>query len=137
MPITIAEIVPGAVAYFDVDVLNGDPTVTQPASETTRSGPFLCFAVNGNTSGWAAVSTRWNKDRIRIERAWRSGGADKWLAEDQYLNDGSTTYVGPHDAFVAASRIQDKKTPATRPRVEPDGVAVVAAEVQRRGGNMP
>lgn len=137
MPIAISEIVPGAVAYFDVTILNRDPTVTKPASVTTRSGPFLCFAVNGDVSGWAPISTQWNKDRVLIERAWRSGGSDKWLAEDQYLNDGSTTYVGPHAAFVTASQTQDKKTPATRPRVEADGIAAVIEEVRRRGGNMP
>ena len=139
MALSLNEIVPGVVAYFDHKALNTGPGVVKPASPATISGPFLCFAVGKDTSGWAPLTTEQREDdrRIEIRKEWRSGGMGKWLTEAQFLSDGSTTYVGPNAAFVSASTIQDRVSTQQRPRVLKAGVDAVLAEIKTRGGHMP
>lgn len=139
MVLTLPEIVPGVVAYFDHKALNGDPHVVKPASPATHSGPFLCFAVTKDATGWASITNEQREDakRIEIKKEWRSGGMGKWLSEGQFLNDGSTTYVGPNASFVTASRVQDRVSARQRPRVLKEGIDAVLAEITRRGGRMP
>lgn len=137
MPITVAEIRSGAVAYLDASTLNDDPEVTNPEHPTTRNGPFVCFAVNGQRSGWAPISTQFREERLLIEESWRLSGAGAWRNADQYLNDGLTTYVGPNASFAGASQNTDTFRAANRPRVNAEGVAAILAEIQNQGGNVP
>jgi hypothetical protein len=137
MPITTAEIRPGIVAYLSATALNADITVQQPVNPTTRNGPFLCFAVNGDQTGWAPITGQHRVDRLEILAHWRTGGTPAWLQTDQYLNDGDTTYVGSKASFVAASQATDTLTMANRPKVTRQGVAAVLAEVRAKGGLVP
>jgi hypothetical protein len=134
MPLTNAEIKVGIVAYLDVEALNSDSSVTKPSSLATRNGPFVCFATKGQESAWVEISTQYREERLEIEKAWRKGGAGAWLSEKQYVNDGSSSYVGPKMSFVAASVGVDKFTATTRPRVSPDGTKAILEEVTSRGG---
>jgi len=135
MALTLKEVQPGIVAYFDVSVLNGSQTVRKPASPTSRNGPFVCFAVVGDCSAWAPISKEYRSERVEIKKQWRLAGGGAWKKSDQYLNDGSTTYVGPSKAFVEAAAVVDTYNASGRPRVAPDGVAAIIAEVRSRNGN--
>ena len=137
MALSSAQIRPGIVAYLDAAALNADAAVVKPVSPTTRNGPFLCFARSGQMSGWAPISTQHRDERLLISQEWRVSGGGSWQQDDQYLNDGSTTYVGPNASFIAAATATDKFDAATRPRVLPAGVTAVVGEIQARGGKVP
>lgn len=134
MPLTNSEIKIGIVAYLDVAKLNSDAAVTKPSSLATRNGPFVCFATKGQVSAWVEISTQHREERLEIKREWRKGGAGAWLTDKQYVNDGSSSYVGPKGSFVLASVGVDKFNAATRPRVATDGIKAVLEEVTSRGG---
>lgn len=134
MSITLAEVVCGVVAYFDVVMLNADARVTKPAAPTPRNGPFMCFEVDDYRSGWAPLTWQSKVERIEIEPAWRTGGTEAWKKNTPYLNDGATTYVGPTEAFVDAARSADTYRTETRQFVSAAGVTAVLSEINRRGG---
>jgi hypothetical protein len=135
MPLKLNEIVPGIVAYFDVSLLNRHSDLKQPASPTPRDGPFVCFAAVDGASAWAPISQQYRPERLLIKRAWRLGGNGAWISEEQYLNDGRTTYVGASQVFVEAAMRIDKCSAPNRPQVAPEGVAAIIAEVHKRRGN--
>jgi hypothetical protein len=134
MPLRAEDIAAGAVAYFDVGTLNADEDVSRPAFPTTRNGPFVCYQQVGNQSVWTPITTQFRRERLEIKAEWRSGGSPAWRENDQFVNDGATTYGGPADAFVWAA--SDEAPFDVRPAVTEPGVAAIVAEVRQRGGTL-
>ncbi|MEW6112482.1 MAG: hypothetical protein AB1664_10165 [Thermodesulfobacteriota bacterium] len=137
MPLAQHEIQVGAVAYFDVTVLNGDARITQPYSPTTRPSPFACFEVGHDRSAWAAITTKQRPDgkRLEVEKAWRLGGSTQWNNDSLFLNDGACTYVGPDQAFIDAAVTEQAFVTIPRPGISATGVAQIITAVQKRHGN--
>ena len=105
MPLSETEIVPGAIAYFDANMLNDDTRVTKFGDPVARAGSgnqFVCYKVAGDRSFWAPLTATWRKERLRIEAAWVTTGYDPLAVGDVFLQDGKNTYVGPHEAFVVS-----------------------------------
>lgn len=137
MPLAQHEIRVGAVAYFDVTVLNGDARITPPTSPTTRPSPFVCFEVGHGRSAWAAITTKQRPDgkRLEIEKIWRLGGSIQWNNDSLFLNDGACTYVGPDQAFIDAAITEQCFVTIPRPGISLTGVEQIVAAVEKRHGN--
>jgi hypothetical protein len=136
MPLLPQEVSPGAVAYFDVGILNAATAILKPANPTTRNGPFLCLQVVGESSSWTALTWTGRPERLFIEKAWREGGTTAWQNGTPYVNDGAITYRGPNASFIAAAAVADTYRPETRQRVSTAGVAAAVAEVTHRAGGL-
>ena len=126
------ELQAGLVAHLDQTMLTNDPAVldTYPQRDTELR-PFVCVAVDGDTSTWAPLTSTFRRERLRIEDAWRTGGIDMWRDRVCFLNDGANTYSGPNTSFMAAS-VQELTDAATRSRMALDGVEAVVAEIDRQ-----
>ena len=86
-------------------------------------------------STWAPLTTKDPRQvRLFIRLEWRTGGTEKWKRDDQYLNDGATTYVGPNESFVAAAANEIPITMCERGGIKPDGLAEIRKEIVGRGG---
>lgn len=127
------EVEPGLVSYLDQSVLEADPAVlkTAPRQGDLRTGPFLCFAVEGESSSWAPLTGQHRGERLELPREWHDGGGLGWRERLSYLVDGANTYTGPRASFVAASH--SERTAATdRARLSTVGVQAVQGEVSRQ-----
>ena len=137
MPFREVEIRPGMIAWFDVEALNNDRQVIQPASPPTRVGPFVCVEKVGGRSVWTEFTHVYSADRLLIDQSWIVNRPKAWGADETYLNDGRTTYVGPDRSFVDAASAQDTYQGTTsRPYLNRDGVAAVIREIRLRGGQL-
>jgi hypothetical protein len=132
------EIVPGAIAYFDAQMLNDDARVTKSGDPVTRAGSgnqFLCYKVDGGKSFWAPLTTTWRNERLRIEAEWVTNGYGPLAIGEVFLQDGKNTYAGPNEAFVAAA-VGESAFVAGRPSVSAEGVGEVLNTVAARQGQM-
>ncbi len=130
------EVTAGLVAFLDHQALLSDNRIRSTTPQTKpRPGPFVCFRVDNGESWWAPVTTQpataKKRKRLLLKSEWRTGTHPQWLNVDQYLNDGANIYVGPTDAFCAASG-QEISNRNTRSRLTIDGVNSVKAEVERQ-----
>jgi hypothetical protein len=134
MPLSLHEVAPGAVAYFDHEVLLADPRIDRNDDSLNRPGPFVCVQVVGKESVWSAVTSEWRAERLLIEQEWRQGGSQRWVDQNQYLVDGLSTYLGPTDAFLRAAVRRIALAPHTRPQVLEQGIVAILAEIDKQGG---
>lgn len=134
MPLELREIEPGAVAYFDHNVLLSRGDIDRNDDGLDRPGPFVCVLAYNGSSVWCALTRQQRPERIEILAAWRSDGSENWRQKPTYLVDGLNTYVGPNEAFVAAAAAERPFAPLRRPRVAKPGVDAVLKEIDRQGG---
>lgn len=136
MPLSEPEIVPGAIAYFDAQMLNNDTRVMKSGDPVARAGSgnqFVCYKVEGGRSFWAPLTATWREERLRIEAAWVTNGYGPLAAGEVFLQDGKNTYAGPMAAFVAAAA-GESTFEAGRPLLSLDGVTqVLSTAVARQG----
>jgi hypothetical protein len=135
MPLSKQEIEPGAVAYYDSDLVLNDDRISD-AGLPLRDGPLICVqSVNGR-SVWCPLTTQFRPERLLIRAEWRLKGSQKWREDDIYLNDGANTFVGPDEAFVAAAANEIPFTVIDRPRVSMAGVEAIIVEIKNRAGKL-
>jgi hypothetical protein len=132
------EIVPGAVAIFETELLLNHPDVKHSSDDIPfRSGPFLCVQVKDGSSAWLNITTKKDRRGLRLEllTEWLLDGSEIWRRGPQYIHDARKPFVGPNQAFVIAGANELPHRPHRRPRVAPEGVAAVVAEMQKYGVN--
>jgi hypothetical protein len=137
MPITEEEIVPGAVAYLSLESLRTSGELKQPALQSNvRTGPFVCIAVKDNSCAWLEITSRVENrpERIALQTAWKREGGNRWLTDDQYINDARTPFIGPKRIFAAASKDEHVYNHFLRPQVTDVGVQALLKEVKTLGG---
>lgn len=144
MPLTEPEIVPGAVAYFDPQVLNGWQDMKITGDPVTRNGPFLCYAQEGNVSRWTPLTSedklitdktgKTFSVRVRIKIDWVARAYGLFEAGESFMQDGKNTYSGANASFILAASNIDMQTPATRPALNQQGLEAARDYVARRGG---
>ena len=128
------EVVPGFVSSLDQGQLTSDDRVLDTYPQTSvELRPFVCFDIDGDQSSWAPLSRAYRRERVEIKSEWRTGGLNTWRDGACYLNDGANVYIGPHEAFVEASR-ETETTPSNRSMMSEAGVAAVREEVERQIG---
>jgi hypothetical protein len=136
MPLQAAEIQPGAIAYFDVEVLHSNPAVDITGARVQRQvtgNQFVCYKVDGAVSYWSPLTASFKKERTLIKAEWVSHGYGPLGAGQVWLQDGANTYRGPHTAFEAASHTEHGFVVA-RPAVSATGLQAVHKAIKARGG---
>ena len=83
MPLTLAEIAAGAIAYFEVQVLNTDAAVTitgSPVTRTATGNQFVCYRTDGGLSYWAPMTGTYSppapahRPVLGNQRVWAARG---------------------------------------------------------------
>ena len=136
MPITAAEIQPGAVAYFDVAVLHGDTKVIvtgDPVQRDVTGNQFVCYKTDGDTSYWSPLTATDKYRRTRIEAAWVENGYGPLGAGKVWLQDGKNTYRGPNASFVRATATE-LPFDVARPLLSAPALTAIHAAIRARGG---
>jgi hypothetical protein len=142
MPLAPAEVVLGAIAYFDADVLNGDDSVVKPESPVSRPGvgagnQFVCYKLDGDKAFWAPLTATYRRERLHVEPKWVANGYGPLVRGGVYLQDGRTTYAGPVEAFVkAASAERPFHGRGGGPSISNEGLAEIVRVVGERGGQL-
>lgn len=137
MPLTTREIRTGSIAYFDDKLLLAEADVKHGDVHLDRPGPFVCVQVQGDRSVWSPVTTSSNQpDRLKFDTKWKRDGSPAWRNNDQYLNDGRNTFIGPNAAFLRAAADEQPFSPNRRPWLTVDGQDAVLAEIAKRGGEL-
>jgi hypothetical protein len=134
MALRLQDIGLGVVAYFDDKLLLAEKSIDNGGSNLNRPGPFVCVQMKDGASAWCPITGEFRPERLPLKKQWRRFGSDKWKEDDQYLNDGLNTFVGPNEAFVRAGAKEVPFTQYRRPRVSADGVAAMLEEVRKQGG---
>lgn len=124
----------GAVAYFDTTTLNEHPRIETAGSPAPNGElrPFLCMDPEAARNVWLELTMKPGDDRIAIGPTDK-GGANQgghWLAGDSWVNDASSFYVGPSEAFVEAS--EREFMDGRRPFVKGAAVKRIRAELRER-----
>ncbi len=135
MPLTLGDVRPGCIAYFDAQILNANDLVQKTGDPVTRTGPtsqFVCYKVEHDKSWWAPLTGTPRNERLRIESAWLSIRYGKLGSGGVCLQDGKNTYSGPTNSFISASA--GETLHGARPYVSSAGVAAIASEVANQGG---
>jgi hypothetical protein len=127
----VEEIEPGVVfLMLDPVELRKDNRVTYTQDPpVTRCGPFLCVAAVGDSSLWAPLTFKYRQERLQLERDWLRDGSRRWRSRPQFLSDGASLWLGPKDAFAAASRLEVIYEDG-RPHVTPIGLAAVHRKIE-------
>jgi hypothetical protein len=136
MPLTEAEIEPGAIAYFDVEVLHADAEVQISGDRVQREvtgNQFVCHSVTGQRSCWSPLTATYRHPRIRIEPEWVANGYGPLAAGGVWLQDGKNTYCGPSASFVAGSATEAQFN-VTRPRLSNAALVKIHEQISKRGG---
>ena len=136
MPLTLPEIQPGAIAYFDVGILHADATVTvtgYPINRDVAGNQFVCYKIDGNMSYWSPLTGTFKYKRTLIEAAWVTNGYGPLAAGQVWLQDGKNTYWGPNASFIAATATEQAFNIA-RPTLSANAVAAIHVAIQARGG---
>jgi hypothetical protein len=130
--IEASEIEPGIVVRLDPAILIEDGRVCHTQNPPlTRPGPFVCVAVEGDLTTWTSVTeTPLRRDRLPLQREWRSGGTKPWRLAAQFLADGAALWRGPKEAFVAASWQEIKTRSRSRAYLSEEGLDAVRAEIE-------
>lgn len=140
MPFSEAEVLVGAIAYFSIDDLRGDASLSRTGGTPDRKGrPFVCYAKDADGDVyWTPLTTETTQGkRTPLDKAWIVGAVDRFATDHVLVNDGGHTYKGTPAAFARLSVRHDKYGPATRPRLTQPGVTAVLAAVRARGGQVP
>jgi hypothetical protein len=138
MALTLAEVVPGAIAYFDANTLNADAAVSTTGSPVNRQGvgnQFICYKVDGEQSFWAPLTATYRRERLPIQAAWVQNGYGPLGAGGVFLQDGRCTYAGPSASFVRASAAENPFDQG-RPTLTEPGLNQVIQVVAQRGGQL-
>lgn len=130
MPIESGEIIPGVVAILDGSVLVSDPEVITAVEHQVGMRPFVCVRVEGDNSIWLEVTTRWSKPRLCLNE-WKVPGSEKWMNDNQYLQDARYHFSGPKSSFVAASAGERPHQPHVRPSINAAGINAISAEIRK------
>lgn len=130
LSLELNEIVPGAVAILDGAALCNDPDITTTEGPQAGMRPFVCVKIEGDNSIWLEITTRWSRPRLCLN-AWKVPGSDKWMRDDQYLQDARKYFAGPNSSFVAASANELPHQPHHRPSIDNEGVKAIADEIQK------
>ncbi len=136
MPLTEAEIKLGAIAYFDVAVLNPDAAVTKsgdPVQRSASGNQFVCYKVENSQSYWAPLTGTERIERLRIQPQWVAKSYGALAAGKVFLQDGKNTYHGPNNSFLAAAQAEQPFFKG-RPCVLPPGLEAITSVVASRGG---
>lgn len=136
MPLTLAEIQPGAIAYFDVGVLHGDAAVVvtgDPVQRDVTGNQFVCYKTKAGTSFWSPLTATFKFSRTRIKPSWVTHGYGPLAVGRVWLQDGKNTYRGPDASFVAASATEHAFDVA-RPVLSAAAIAAIRQAIEVRGG---
>jgi hypothetical protein len=136
MALTIAEIKPGAVAYFDVAVLHADPEVSvtgDPVKRDVTGNQFVCYRVEQNKSYWSPLTATFKFKRTLIKAEWVSNGYGPLGAGKVWLQDGKNTYQGPNQSFMAATATEGPFEVA-RPTLSNEALTEIHLAIKGRGG---
>lgn len=141
--IDVDEIEPGIVVRLDPAILVADSRVCHTQDPPVlRAGPFVCIAIEGETTTWAGFTTTDKKSirpssaasapvgRLAIKPEWRSGGTKRWRFAAQFLADGASLWRGPKDVFAAASWQEIKTRSRSRARLSEEGLEAVRIEIE-------
>jgi hypothetical protein len=134
MALRVEDIFVGAVAFFDDELLLAETEIDSGGTAIDRPGPFVCVQVKDRSSVWIPVTGEFRPERLLIKPEWRQHGSDKWREDDQFVNDGLNTFLGPNEAFLRAGA---KETPFNiykRPRIKKQGIAAILEEIDKQGG---
>ena len=134
MALRLEDIFVGAVAYFDDQLLLAEVEIDGGGTTLDRPGPFACVQVKGSSSVWIPITGESRLERLLIKAEWRQHGSDKWKEDDQFVNDGLNTFLGPNDAFVRAGAKESPFKMYRRPRISSEGVVAILEEIDKQGG---
>lgn len=136
MPLSLDEIVPGIVAYFDSAALVRDPRVDRfgsDSADTKPNRPYLCVMVSGDDCVWLALTSQNPKGtRLALSSAWRLGGTMRWRTDDVFVRCFAKELRGPASAFVLAAARADVQEPWNRPRLTEDGLGKIQSIWKRK-----
>lgn len=144
MPLTANEITPCCIAYIDPAILVADESVTITGrkrrlpdgsvnvSPTTRTGPFICTALDGQTCTWTPVTTQFREERVRLKAEWIRNGYGSLGIGSNYLLDGAHSFQGPVEAFVRAGSQEAPFETGQRPVLTAEGLAAIHDEMKRQ-----
>jgi len=136
MPLLDAEIAPGAIAYFDIELLHKDSAVSVSGDPVQRAGngnQFVCYKADEGISYWAPLTASQRTERLKIQAKWVSNGYGPLAGGKVCLQDGKNTYRGPNASFIAAS-ISERPFNGARPLISTDGLISIEATIRARGG---
>lgn len=134
MALRLADIFVGAVAYFDDELLRGESEIDGGDATIDRPGPLVCVQVKGSSSVWIPITGEFRPERLLLKAEWRLHGSDKWKKDDQFVNDGLNTFLGPNDAFVRAGAKESPFKMYRRPSISKEGVAAILEEIDKQDG---
>lgn len=134
MPLLLAEVVVGNVAYFDDQLLIADRFIDCGDLEIDRRGPFVCVQAKGTDSVWSGITTTKRRERLFIQSAWRIDGSEVWRSTNQYLTDGLGTFFGPNTSFIACAIHELPFAPNLRPKINAAGIIAILKEIDAQGG---
>jgi hypothetical protein len=137
-PVTAEEIEAGLVLELDQQTLDTSGTKVHSTLPQTidsqskpRPGPFVCVEVTDQWSCWSPLTTRWRRERLPIDEAWRTCGSQKWQNTPMYLSDGANLYYCfSSDALLSASREWSCRN--DRRHIGPEGLIAICAEVKEQ-----
>ncbi len=124
----------GAVAYFDDELLLAEADIDGGDATIDRPGPFVCVQVKGLSSVWIPITGEHRPERLLIRREWRLYGSGKWKEDDQFVNDGLNTFLGPNEAFIRAGAREMPFKMYRRPCISDQGIAAILVEIDKQGG---
>ena len=134
MPLLENEINPGTVAFLDPAALYENAAVNRSDDKHVfRPGPFLCVAEHEGTSTWLNITSQRDRRGLRLElrSQWRLEGSHLWRKSPQFINDARKPFIGPNEAFVAASHKERDYHPNLRPQISVAGVEAAILEIER------
>jgi len=129
--LTIDQIHPGAVAYFDTQILLADTRLQRLEDRTFRSGPFVCIEIGAGYTTWLSITSqpgRYNQ-RLELRPEWRIAGSQVWRHGACYINNVCNPVRGRDVVFCDASRGEIDFTTIGRPQVTAAGLDAIFNEI--------
>jgi len=131
------EIVEGAIAYFDVDVLHQDKDVVITGDKIIRDSKngnqFVCHKIDGDICYWSPLTASYKFPRLAISAGWVTNGYGPLGVGKVWLQDGKNTYRGPKPSFVAAA-IGEHAFDNGRPSLSHEALEKIYEQIDKRGG---
>ena len=131
------EIVQGAIAYFDVDVLHQDQSVVitgDPIVRDSKNGnQFVCHKVEGEICYWSPLTGSYKFPRLPIKADWVTNGYGPLAIGKVWLQDGKNTYRGPKTSCIAAA-VNESPFENGRPSLSQDALDKIFEQIDKRGG---
>lgn len=134
MALRLDEIAPGVVAYLSGAALVSDLRVWQPYPNFEfKEHPFVCIAAKHGRSVWLTLTSRQHSIHRRPEVLphWRGGGTTGWRTRSQFVNNVTSPFCGPDEAFVDASSGEVLIGNCDRPRISATGIEAITAAMTR------